>query len=212
MKLRNRESLPVLGLFLGGIALLAALVLAVVSQLTAEPIRKSQESKKVNEFKRLRLPEFDRIGDVVDIDGKSFYPVEKDGKTVGFVGSAVTRKGYAGEIEALVGFDLAGKITGVQILRQKETPGLGAEVCSRKFQRTIFNLSEEAPEIPAQQYLDQYNGKNAQEAGAWKTSADGGEFIYKTGATVTSRAVTSVVDEIASAFAKSGLTEMEKKQ
>lgn len=207
MKIRNRESMPVLGLYLGGVALLAALVLAVVSQLTAASIRQAQESKRANEFQRLRLPEFDRIGEAIPVGNKNFFPVEKAGNTVGFVGNAVTNRGYGGEIEVLVGFDLKGTITGVQILRHKETPGLGAEVCNRKFQRTIFNLGEEAPEIPGQKLLDQYNGKNAAAAGNWKVSADGGGFAYKTGATVTCRAVTAAVDETAQAFAASGLAE-----
>ena len=100
----------------------------------------------------------------------------------------------------LAGFDIEGRITGVQVLEHKETPGLGANVCDRKFQRTIFNLGEKAPEIPSNNYLDQFSGVNAADSGSWKISKDGGKFDYLTGATVTSRAVTDAIDRIAAAF------------
>ena len=103
----------------------------------------------------------------------------------------------------MVGFDLDGKITGVQILRHKETPGLGANVCDRTFKRTILNLTTPAPAVPANEYLDQFAGKSASAAGNWRTRKDGGEFIYRTGATVSSRAVTRAVNDIAAEFSRS---------
>jgi electron transport complex protein RnfG len=205
MRLRDRENMVVLGTFLGGVALLAALLLAVVSQLTAEPIRNAAERNREQAFHRLLLPEFDRIGDGVECDGFFFYPVYQADEIVGFAGQGVSRAGYGGEIEVLVGFGCDGKITGVQILRHKETPGLGANVCERKFQRTVFNFAEEAPAVPENRFLDQFNNRDAFSAGEWRVVKDGGEFEYLTGATVTSRAVTALVNDIAVAFANSGL-------
>ena len=43
MKLRDRENILALGGFLGAAALIAALVLALVSQLTTEPIRQARD-------------------------------------------------------------------------------------------------------------------------------------------------------------------------
>lgn len=201
MKLRDQENMIVLGIFLGTTALVAALVLAVVSQLTAEPIREAAERNREQAFHRLLLPEFDRIGESAEHDGFIFYTVYNGEQAVGFVGQGVTRAGYGGEIEVLVGFDRSGKITGVQILRHKETPGLGANVCERKFQRTIFNIGGEVPAVPENRLLDQFNGLAAFSAGDWRISKDGGEFEYLTGATVTSRAVTALINDIAIAFA-----------
>ena len=107
-------------------------------------------------------------------------------------------------------FTLDGRITAVQILRHHETPGLGANVCDRKFQRTILNLSAEAPEVPENIYLDQFNGKEAAKSGDWKIVKDNGEFIYRTGATVTARAVTALVNDIAAEFAKNRAEIQEK--
>ena len=202
MKLRDREDLFVLGGFLGAVALAAALLLFLVSFWTAGPIRASRERTREKVFKRLMLPEFDRVGEAVSSEGCSFMTVYRSGKPAGFIGQGSTRAGYGGEIEGAVGFDLNGRITAVQILRHKETPGLGANVCERKFQRTILNLGAAAPEIPANRLLDQYAGRDAASAGGWKTSKDGGDFAYHTGATVTSRAVTALVDEIAAKFAR----------
>lgn len=199
MKFRDRENVFVLGGFLGVTAVAAALMLALVSQWTGGQIRKSQEDNRSKVFHRLLLPEFDSTGREVVVNDISFTPVLEEGNTVGFVGHGCSG-GYGGEIEVMVGFDLSGRITGVQILRHKETPGLGAKVCDRKFQRTILNFSETAPEVPANDLLDQFNGRSAQDSGNWCISKDGGDFIYQTGATVTSRAVTAAVNDIARAF------------
>ncbi len=212
MRLRDRENMVVLGSFLGVVALMAALVLAVVSQVTAEPIRNAAERNREQAFHRLLLPEFDRIGESMEFDGFFFYPVYQSGEIVGFAGQGKSSAGYGGEIEVLVGFDCDGKITGVQILRHKETPGLGANVCERKFQRTVFNLNEEAPAVPGNRLLDQFNNRDAFSAGAWRIVKDGGEFEYLTGATVTSRAVTALVNDIAVAFANTGLCVKLEKQ
>ncbi len=199
MKLRNRESMIVLGGFLGAVALSAALVLAVVSQLTSQPIKDAQARVRQAVFYRLSLPEFDSVEKDEIFDGIKFTPVARDGKICGFVGQG-SGSGYGGAIEVMVGFSPEGTITGVQILQHKETPGLGANVCDRKFQRTIFNLNETAPEVPSNIYLDQFSGKKAVDAGVWKISKDGGSFNYMTGATVSCRAVTGTVNRIAQTF------------
>ena len=200
MKLRERDDILVLGVFLGVVAMIAALVLASVSKWTEKPIAEAVENNRIKAFHRLLLPEFDTIGDAIEYDGVTFYPVSKNGAVTGFVGQS-SGAGYGGNIELLVGFLPDGKITSVQILRHKETPGLGANVCERKFQRTIFNLNETPPDVPENRFLDQYRNKSAKDAGNWQISKDGGEFDYMTGATVTSRSVTALVNEISGKFA-----------
>ena len=60
---------------------------------------------------------------------------------------------------------------------------------------------EKAPEIPENKFLDQFNGLETDTAGIWKISKDGGNIEYRTGATVSSRAITALVDEICKIFA-----------
>jgi electron transport complex protein RnfG len=210
MNLRDSENTWVLGIFLGITALVAALLLALVSDWTAGPIKAAQENTRNLMLKRLHLNEFDKTGSSIVKNGISFCAVYNKGKCAGFVGQGSNRLGYGGEIEIMVGFTLDGRITAVQILRHHETPGLGANVCDRKFQRTILNLSAEAPEVPENIYLDQFNGKEAAKSGDWKIVKDNGEFIYRTGATVTARAVTALVNDIAAEFAKNRAEIQEK--
>lgn len=200
MSLRDSENTWVLGVFLGIVALIAALALALVSDWTAGSIKAAQEKNRTAMFDRLQLDEFDRTGSDVMIGKMIFCAVYNAGKCIGFVGEG-SAPGYGGSIDAMVGFDLSGKITGVQILRHKETPGLGAEVCDRKFRRTILNLGVKAPEVPENIYLDQFKDQLASGAGKWQIAKDGGKFIYRTGATVSGRAVTSLVNDIAVSFA-----------
>ena len=138
MKFQNRENTLALGGFLGAVALLAALVLALVSQWTSGPIRAARERNRDKIYQRLLLPAFDRVGEAEEVDGCTFLAVFSGGREAGFIGQGSSRAGYGGEIEALVGFDRTGRITAVQILRHKETPGLGANVCERKFQRQFL--------------------------------------------------------------------------
>lgn len=205
MKLRNSENLWVLGIFLGITGLLAALILALVSQVTAEPIAKARLKSQMQVLRKLNLPEFNNniTADSITIDGIEFMAAKKDDKLVGFAAKGSNKLGYSGNITALVGFDAKGNILAVQILEHNETPGLGAVVCERKFQKTIFNFTKPAPGgLPPNPVLDQFHGKNAAKSGNWKISKDGGSFQFRTGATVTSRAVTALVNTISGKFAQ----------
>lgn len=203
MKLRNTENIFVLALFLGITGLAAAAILALVSQITAEPIRQAKIKNELKMLKELDLPPFDNdmTANVFTVNNVGYMAAKKDGKLVGFAAKTETTSGYSGKMRALVSFDVKGNILCVQILEHKETPGLGAEVCERKFQRTIFNLFSPRPAgLPANAILDQFNGRNASQSGNWKIVKDGGEFIYRTGATVSTRAVTGMVNAAALNF------------
>ncbi len=86
--------------------------------------------------------------------------------------------GYAGTIELLAGIDRDGVITGVRVLAQHETPGMGARIDPRH-----------------SDWLLQFIGRSLRnpEPQRWAVHRDGGEFDQLTGATVTSRAVTAAL-------------------
>ncbi|MDD5382526.1 MAG: FMN-binding protein [Candidatus Margulisbacteria bacterium] len=84
---------------------------------------------------------------------------------------AVSPRGYGGPIEMLVGVDPVGKVSGVKILSQRETPGLGANIVKPKF-------------------LDQFKGKSLKDPLEPKKDIDA-----ITGATISSRAVCVGVKE-----------------
>ena len=90
----------------------------------------------------------------------------------------VSTNGFGGEIDMMVGIGADGKVCGVSIISHSETSGLGAN-CERE------------------DFRAQYVGKD----GALAVTKDGGEIEALTGATVTSRAVTSGVN-LALAYVK----------
>ena len=59
MKLRDTENIWVLSIFLGITGVIAGTVLALVSQLTAEPIKQADINNELKVLKELNLPEFD---------------------------------------------------------------------------------------------------------------------------------------------------------
>ncbi len=201
MKLKNTENFIVLGLFLAVIGLISGLLLAVFSGVVKEPI-KAAELRNTNKALEQILPPFDNqpSQDKFEVDGITFMGAVRDGKLVALAASGA-KKGYAGPVQALIGLETDGKIRAILITRQNETPGLGANVCERKFKKTIFNLFEKRPEgLAPNPFLDQFDGMSAKKDVTWKVKKDGGDIEYVTGATVTSRAITALTDEITQCY------------
>ncbi len=207
MNLKNTENLWVLGLFLGITGLVSALVLAVVSQLAAGPI-KAAELRSTNQALRQILPAFDNqpSDQRVEVESPtgwkiSFMGALREGKLVAVAAEGTNPQGYSGDIRALVGLELDGKIRAVLITQQSETPGLGANVCQRKRQKTIFNLFDKPAEgLAPNPILDQFSGQTVNPRQNWVVKKDGGTINFISGATVTSRAVTRLVSEMDRAF------------
>ena len=201
MKLKDNENLVILGIFLGAVGLLSALVLALVSFVTAKPIadaKAAQQRKAISQV----LPAFDNDPSSLTVNVKSpaglpvkFMGARKDGKLVAVAATAAA-PGYGGDVEMLMGISPDGKILAALITRQNETPGLGSNVCVRSFRKTITTLTKPQPAgLAPNAYLDQLNGKVAGDK-EWKTRKDGGEFVYRTGATITSAAIIKIAYEI----------------
>ncbi len=98
---------------------------------------------------------------------------------VGYAFLAIGR-GYAGDIETMVGVDTSGVITGIKILSQKETPGFGSRIV------------EIRPEGEEPWFQCQFRGKKANQVAVEK---DRGEINSITGATISSRAVANSIRE-----------------
>ena len=208
MKIKDNENLVVLGIFLGVTGVLSALVLAVVSSLTARPIADARAAREIQALKQV-LPEFDNDinSGMIEVKGPSGLPVtfrqaRYKGKVTGYAAIITDPAGYAGKIKMLAGLSPDGTIRTILITEQSETPGLGAELCKREYKKTIFNLTAGVPSEPApNKYLDQFSGKRVP-ANGWKITKDGGTALYATGATVTSRALARSASEAALAFKK----------
>lgn len=106
------------------------------------------------------------------------YRARKGDKPVGAALRVIAPDGYSGDIVLLVGIDYAGSLTGVRVVKHRETPGLGDGI-----------------EIQRSQWIEFFTGKslNNPGQGQWKVKRDGGSFDQLTGATITPRAVVGAV-------------------
>ena len=155
---------------------LAATALALVYTITKEPIAYQQRLKKLKAIKAVQ-PDYDNEPDqdFVDLktDGSAEVPtrfyITKKGETPTGVVFMVSAVGYGGTIDLMVGLNPEGSITGVQVLRHTETPGLGAKITEEKF-------------------LKQFIAKNVQDTN-WALKKEGGDIDQISGATISPQAV-----------------------
>lgn len=174
-----------LGLILFVITATAGLILGGAYAITKAPIEKQAISenndamretlKEATSFKKLNIPLKNGIVKEVDegLTGTSVV-----GYTI-----KVASKGYNGEIELMVGISKAGKVEGIKILSQNETPGLGANSVKPKFSDQFDNK----PLTPLLTVV--------------KTPASKpNEINAITGATITSKAVTLGVNDAIEVF------------
>jgi len=163
-------------LVLGVVCVAAALGLARVYDLTKGPIAEAKRQEVLRAIRAV-LPLFanepDR--DRVEAAGRTYYPGRAEGRLTGVAIPVASPEGYGGNIEALVGVNPDGVVTGVAILAHAETPGLGAK---------FTNPS----------WLAQFTGKHL--AGTrWAVKKDGGDFDQITGATITPRALVAAIQQ-----------------
>ena len=163
------------------IGAVCAAVMAFVDQETKAPIEKSKTAEKMDAVKVVMPPtDNDLEKDQITVKDKemqmdmTFFPGKKDGVVIGAAFVVVAPGGYAGPIEILVGVDTAGVVTGVEIVKHAETPGLGSKIKTPMFK-------------------DQFVGKSVKDPANWSVMKDGGPFKQITGATISSRAVTTAI-------------------
>lgn len=74
---------------------------------------------------------------------------EQEAELVGFVFSTQQftpeERGYSGPIDILVGMSISGKLTGMKILKHRETPSYTAKIYSKKFQNQFVGKSVYEP-------------------------------------------------------------------
>jgi Na+-translocating ferredoxin:NAD+ oxidoreductase subunit G len=90
-------------------------------------------------------------------------------------------KGYSSVIETMVGVGKDFKITGIKVVFQQETPGLGTKITEIKY-------GENDP-----WFYRQFKGKSVEDN--LKVKKDGGTIDAMTGATISPRAVTDSINK-----------------
>lgn len=126
------------------VSLVAALTLAGTNELTKDAIaqRALEEAEaarravlhNAENFEQMQLSESGNID--------NGYRGLKEGQTVGYVAQTTVR-GYAGDIEVIIGMDLDGKLTGISVGGPKfsETVGLGDKAKAPAFTDQFNGLS-----------------------------------------------------------------------
>ena len=200
MNLNKTENTAILGIFLAFTGLIAALLLAICAKQTAAPIARAA-ALEANKSLISVMPPFKTQKSTVFNNIRFTAVFDAQGKLAGIAGETSV-KGYGGEIKTLAGMNPDGSIRTVIILENNETPGLGSNVCERKFRKTVFNFYKPLPPgLPPNPILDQFTNLSASPDLEWKVKRDGGTFDFVTGATITSRAILEAVAEGAKTFA-----------
>lgn len=104
----------------------------------------------------------------------SAYRVLENAQVRAVIVPTVAAQGYGGPIELLVGIDRQGSITGVRVVEQRETPGIGDRILAEK-----------------SDWLQIFTGRSRDDpqAAQWRVRGAGGAFDAIAGATISSRAV-----------------------
>ena len=120
----------------------------------------------------------DLANDALKIQTYTIYRARKSGAPVAAILTSTTSHGYNGDIGLLIGITIEGKITGVRVLKHKETPGLGDKI-----------------EIKKSDWILDFKHKSLSEMSSvqWAVKQDGGLFDQFTGATITPRAIVNEV-------------------
>lgn len=168
-----------------GVSLVASASLGLVNDLTRDAIAAS-EIRKQTEALAAVLPKFDSLGHsykVLPSNGKDsveIYPaLDRQGETIARAVKTYTYNGFGGYIEVMVGFDAQGTVTGYQVLKHAETPGLGTKMTS------WFNDATREKQCVI--------GKNPQQS-KFSVSKDGGDIDAITAATISSRAFLDAIN------------------
>lgn len=187
------------------VSAVAGLALSGTEQGTKSAREKQDRLAKLEAIEAV-LPSHDNQPDQPDpkldlLDGKSdgrirledtdFY-VAKDGeKIVAVAFKQESDKGYSGRIEVMLGVDLDGTLTGIDVVKHLETPGLGDKI--------------DNPE-KGNRFKDQFKNKSLTNSrlidGKIAVKKDGGDIEAISGATISPRAVCDAVSKGFQVFGK----------
>ncbi len=185
------RNLPVLisGGLLAVFGVIGSGMVAISHEGTAARIAANERQALLEKLQTLVPPERvdnDMLVDYVDVrapaslgtDLMRVYRGRRDDQPVAAVLSPIVTQGYAGGIHLVVAVQNDGLVSGVRVLRHRETPGLGDKI-----------------EIERSDWITSFNGKSLLNPGptGWQVKRDGGTFDQFAGATITPRAVVAGV-------------------
>jgi len=181
-KLESTLKNMILSLLVISAAMSAAL--AVVYLNTKDQIELAKKMKEVNAIKAV-LPEFtnDPTENRKEEGDITIYTALSNQDTLGYAVKSTTNKAFSGTFTLMVGFLRDGSIYSIEVVDQKETPGLGDKIKTK--------------------WKDQFKSKNP-ETFKLVVKKDGGQVDAITAATISSRAFCDAVDRAYQTIKKGG--------
>lgn len=184
---------------LGAFGLVTAGVVALTYQLTSEQIERNEKAVAIAAVQTV-LPAHDNdlLAEQMTLPAdlqlgwdEPFVVTlaKQNNQLVGLAVPVRARDGYSGPIDMVLGIDPAGTITGLRVVKHKETPGLGDKI-----------------DLAKSDWILDFNGTSlaAPERDQWAPKPDGGAFDAFTGATITPRAVIAATARALTWFEQSG--------
>jgi RnfABCDGE-type electron transport complex G subunit len=197
-----RESLRLAGT-LTAIALVASLGLAVAYDAT-HAVKEQYDLAEQERARREVLPDaesavFEEVTTDSIVSGKPFVyytarAAEGSRDVLGYTFIAYG-KGYSSTLVTMVGVDAAFAVTGISIVSQQETPGLGTKVQEIASRNTLWQVigGKAVEEVGLRPWFQtQFDGRSEDGLRVVKTRGEDG-ILAITGATISSEAVTGSV-------------------
>lgn len=172
-----------------GITLVASAGVGVVNMITVEPIAQAEQAAKTAALTGV-LPAFDAAqAETVTVDEMPIvvHTATQGGEIVGYAVETMSKKGFGGVINLMVGFAPAGEVINVSVLKQSETPGLGTKMADED---NMLLRSVKGQQLEQKKLVD---GKLA-------VTKDGGDVDALTAATISSRAYVDAINRAWMAF------------
>jgi electron transport complex protein RnfG len=168
-------------------------LMAATYQATAPILAASAQAEKLKLINEVLPPasyDNDLLSDQIQLpplrdlgleEPSKLYRARRAGQPVALVLEAAAPDGYSGRIGLVLALLADGRLAATRVTGHKETPGLGDYIDPKK------DKNKAAP------WIRQFDGQGYDLAlgGQWKVKKDGGQFTYRTGATISARAVTN---------------------
>lgn len=166
------------------ITLISSAAVGGVYMITKEPIEQAKVAAVKDALNQV-LPEYEATtSQTIEVNSLPIvaHTATVADKAVGYAVESISKNGFGGTVRLMVGFDTAGKIININVLEQKETPGLGTK------------MTDEGNVL-----LASFKDKNASEINM-TVKKDGGDVDALTAATISSRAYAEAVAVAYEAF------------
>ena len=166
------------------ITLISSAAVGGVYLITEEPIAAAKVAAVDAALEQV-LPEYEATtSQTIEVNDMPIvaHTATVAGKAVGYAIESISKNGFGGAVRLMVGFDTEGTILNINVLEQKETPGLGTK------------MAEEGNPL-----LASLKDKKAAEVNM-TVRKDGGDIDALTAATISSRAYAEAVAIAAEAF------------